>query len=551
MADYGRKNSTVRLLSGAVSLVLMGVIFYLSAQKGDASDELSMGFTSMLFGGDFAMLFNTVVRETGHIVEFAVFSLPVFIFFSTFKISIKRGYYLSLVFCALYAASDEIHQIFVEGRAYESLDIAADVLGALIGLTVLRFILAGFFKKNAPAPETTVSGEINRLVADAFASFVNNAEFNGVIDSGSASAFIEKSMSHKILSMTASALLKPENGVEDSVKKFVRNEVISEVVLQTRKTVKFIQAYKAMREKGAEPLCVKGIICRALYPDFDLRISSDEDLVASDADYTVCMDVLQTLGFVIKGNDNGYETSFYHPQSGCMIELHHTLFPDDGGVYSAFNSALGNLFESPASVRIEQTEILCPCADKHFLYLVLHAFKHFLISGLGIRQIADIALFATANKTDWQKIFDSCEKLRLSGFLSAVLKIGSVYFNFDISSVNCDKFDASPDIEPMLDDILNGGVYGPGDPDHLHAGIFTFNGYSEMLGVKKHRFRAILPPKEKIRQKYPFAKKHPVLLPAAFFIRLFSYMFSNHSTADTFDMARRRKELMRQYGINK
>ncbi|MBR0121172.1 MAG: hypothetical protein IJM10_05230, partial [Clostridia bacterium] len=138
-----------------------------------------------------------------------------------------------------------------------------------------------------------------------------------------------------------------------------------------------------------------------------------------------------------------------------------------------------------------------------------------------------------------------------TGFLSVVLEIGSVYFNFDISSVNCDKFDASPDIEPMLNDILNGGVYGPGDPDHLHAGIFTFNGYSEMLGVKKHRLHAILPPKEKIRQKYPFAEKHPVLLPAAYFIRLFSYMFSNHSTADVFDMARQRKELMRQYGINK
>ena len=133
MADYGRKNSTVRLLSGAVSLVLMGVIFYLSAQKGDASDELSMGFTSILFGGDFAMLFNTVVREIGHIVEFAVFSLPVFIFFSTFKISIKRGYYLSLVFCALYAASDEIHQIFVEGRSCELRDWAIDTAGAALG----------------------------------------------------------------------------------------------------------------------------------------------------------------------------------------------------------------------------------------------------------------------------------------------------------------------------------------------------------------------------------------------------------------------------------
>jgi VanZ family protein len=529
----------------------MGVIFYLSAQKGDASDELSMGFTSMLFGDDFALLFNTIVRETGHIIEFAVFSLPVLLFFSTFKISITRSYYAALLFCIIYAVSDEVHQIFVEGRAYEFLDIVADVLGALFGLSFLRVILVRFFTKTIPAPDKTESGEINKLVVDAFASFVNNEAFSGLIDSGNAQAFIEKSMRHKILPMTAPAFVKPENGIADGLKKSVRNEVISEVVLQTRKTVKFIQAYKSMLEKGAKPLCVKGIICRALYPDFDLRISSDEDLAASDADYSVCVDVLKSLGFEIKGDDNGYETSFYHAESGCMIELHHTLFPDDGGVYSAFNSALGNLFENPASVRIEQTEVFCPCADKHFLYLVLHAFKHFLISGVGIRQIADISLFATANKTDWQKIFDDCEKLKLSGFLSSVLLICSVYFNFDISSVKSDKFNSTLSFEPMLDDILCGGVYGPDNLDHLHAGVFTFNGYSEMLGIKKRRSTALIPPKEKIVKKYPFAKKYPVLLPAAYFMRLFSYAFSSHSTSAVFDSARRRKDLMKIYGINK
>ena len=103
----------------------------------------------------------------------------------------------------------------------------------------------------------------------------------------------------------------------------------------------------------------------------------------------------------------------------------------------------------------------------------------------------------------------------------------------------------------MFDDILCGGVYGPDSLDHLHAGVFTFNGYSEMLGIKKRRSTALIPPKEKIVKKYPFAKKHPVLLPAAYFMRLFSYAFSSHSTSAVFDSAKRRKELMKIYGINK
>ena len=40
-------------------------------------------------------------------------------------------------FCFLYAISDEVHQLFVEGRNFDIADIAADTLGATIAILLL------------------------------------------------------------------------------------------------------------------------------------------------------------------------------------------------------------------------------------------------------------------------------------------------------------------------------------------------------------------------------------------------------------------------------
>ncbi|MBO4894800.1 MAG: VanZ family protein [Clostridia bacterium] len=550
--NYSKKLN-IRIVCAHVSLALMLAVFYLSAQPGDASDVTSTGFISLLFNRDFdsAKILNGLIREGAHMVEFGALAVPVFFFFSTFAFPPLKRSVIATAFCALYAFSDEIHQYFVPGRAYEFSDVLADTLGAFAVVFILHVILRRKAEKSAPQSGISVS-QANALVLGAFSDYLGGREFGEKIDSENVGAFLKKSYEHKISAMTCKALLGGSSDLSEEKKERIRNEALSQVVYQTRKTEMFLRAYRGMIAAGAEPLCVKGIICRSLYPEFDLRISSDEDLVAQKDDFEKCKAVLLDLGFEIYNDSDGsYETGFLHKQSGCMIELHRTLFPEDGGVYSRFNSALGNLFERPASLRVERTEIFCPRADIHFLYLVLHAFKHFLISGVGIRQIADISLFAKAGRIDWQFVFDSCKELNLTGFLSAVLVIGSQYFGFDTDIVTSPDFQKDIDCEGILEDILNGGVYGPNDLDSIHSGIITFNEYASSLGIEKKRSSALFPPKEKIMKKYPFTEKHPVLLPAAYIARLFGYVFSRRSAGNTLSQAKRRKNLLGQYGIVK
>ena len=47
---------------------------------------------------------------------------------------------LGFAICTLYATSDEIHQLFIAGRAFEWQDLAFDLAGSLIGVVLYRLI---------------------------------------------------------------------------------------------------------------------------------------------------------------------------------------------------------------------------------------------------------------------------------------------------------------------------------------------------------------------------------------------------------------------------
>ncbi|MFH1981786.1 MAG: VanZ family protein [Pseudomonadota bacterium] len=63
---------------------------------------------------------------------------------------VKRSI-LTIVFTVIYGISDEFHQSFVPGRSPEVLDVAADGVGALIGvIAAQRFRHSGTRRRAAP-----------------------------------------------------------------------------------------------------------------------------------------------------------------------------------------------------------------------------------------------------------------------------------------------------------------------------------------------------------------------------------------------------------------
>jgi len=98
---------------------------------------------------------NIKIRSMGHFMEFVplgflLFMLAVTLFdFREKKLLNVFAFCLvfSLCLSALFALSDEIHQLFVKGRTFQAEDILTDTLGAFSGCIVSSIVTFIFKKK--------------------------------------------------------------------------------------------------------------------------------------------------------------------------------------------------------------------------------------------------------------------------------------------------------------------------------------------------------------------------------------------------------------------
>lgn len=137
-----------------LTLVWMIVIFSFSAKTADASsqDSLFIGETiGRLVIADFedwdakkkenfAKSIEYPIRKGAHMTEYAVLGILVFFSWNSLKYGIKRTALYSWMITVLYAASDEVHQLFVPGRSGQVTDVLIDSVGAAIGVG-LAYIL--------------------------------------------------------------------------------------------------------------------------------------------------------------------------------------------------------------------------------------------------------------------------------------------------------------------------------------------------------------------------------------------------------------------------
>ena len=77
---------------------------------------------------------DLVLRKLAHLAEYAVLG--------ALLLRACRRPWAALALATLYAASDEVHQLFVEGRQGSPLDVGIDALGALAGILAWQRLAA-------------------------------------------------------------------------------------------------------------------------------------------------------------------------------------------------------------------------------------------------------------------------------------------------------------------------------------------------------------------------------------------------------------------------
>ena len=299
-----------------------------------------------------------------------------------------------------------------------------------------------------------------------------------------------------------------------------------------------IQLLEEMEAAGIHAVLLKGYAICDCYALPESRTSSDADILIDPKDENRACEFMKEQGFTVDPRwKNGHHAVCHHPALGC-VELHVILYDEivedvwfgkmDGSEY---------IREPHMLVESEDGKYYTLGYTDHFIFLALHMIKHFILSGLTLQMMLDVALYFKkyAGKIDTDRVWNTISSLHYDKLFSCILWAMIQYCNFKLKGFPgiCSELPAQ--VEEILSDLEEGGWMGSSDEEARKQGWHEYNkrillrnhsrcGYVvQMLvwnfGILK---TALFPPIHRIQKKFPYSKKHPFLVPIAWIHRLFN-----------------------------
>lgn len=543
----GRKRIPINIALSAVSLVVIAYITLFCRTEGSANIDLT------------PFQFIHTAKEQPEAYRSAL--MNVFLFFPlglTLSNALPQKWHhwgrialTTLVGGILSAGIEYAQYRYALGMA-EVDDVICNTLGAFIGSTSL-LIARAIEKSRERARHTNMTLTTTET---QFLHIAKTAILGGDLPAENVDwpAIFTLANQQKLLPILFEAVRKMPAAEENAALFAVtKQQVIGQVLNQTVRSAEFADLYRKLCSAGLLPIVVKGQLCSRLYPLKDHRISADDDLCIPDAEFMNCHEQLLANGLTTDTPADELptadEVSYTKHGSPLYIELHRHLFDSSEDAHDELN----HFFADLKPVEIDGFLAMPP--HEHLLYLILHAYKHFVRSGIGLRQFCDIGLWARAYHTeiDWQRLHDQFASVHAATFAAAAFRIARDYLGieFDLPAPWSDAVDA----EPLLHDSLCGGVYGSNDYTRLHSSTVTLNAVkASRTGEKSSVLSTVFPKREYLERRYPYLKKRPYMLPIAWVQRITHYASEKRSGADnsasgSIKLAKERIELMKQYEI--
>ena len=159
MENKRMKNKKLGILAVVPVLLIACMIFWFSSETAEQSRLISGTLTRQILRiviSDYDALpkeeqtalilqFHFWVRKAAHLTEYLLLGLTTSACFVVWKVKFP---FLTAQICgSLYAATDEVHQLFVDSRSGELRDFLIDSFGVFLGIMICRCIFMMIRKK--------------------------------------------------------------------------------------------------------------------------------------------------------------------------------------------------------------------------------------------------------------------------------------------------------------------------------------------------------------------------------------------------------------------
>ena len=340
-------------------------------------------------------------------------------------------------------------------------------------------------------------------------AYLNKREVKDIkIDESNISFFVNFSKKHSLTSILYKAIKETKVDIKEEYLSKLEQYYLSNL----RKSLSFEKErgdlYRFLNENEIDFLPLKGIIIKDYYPDPHSREFADNDILFSSKPEKI-KEFFSKRGYQVKSYKKGCH-DVYLKKPFYNFEMHRALFIKHED-YSKYVSYFSNYLDKSNKIDGYQHSL---SKEDFYIYFTAHSYKHFHNSGCGVRTLIDYYLYLKNNNLDFDYINKELEKIDLKEFSDLISNLSIKVFdnqNLNIDELNTILFIASSGTYGTLEHAVNKGVKKKGKFGYFMSRVF--------------------PPLSFYKLAYPWAYRTIILIPIAWFHRLFRILFTDPKKA--------------------
>lgn len=260
----------------------------------------------------------------------------------------------------------------------------------------------------------------------------------------------------------------------------------------------------AMEKDSINCLPMKGWVMRNYYPNPLMRSMSDFDLLIQDLDGIQMQEWMKSHGYIPVRVRQSFHEQYKKPPY-MFIELHHHLLYEN--TLHPKPAALNEEAIWHHVIPVESKQHIYQLHDEAFyLHHLLHFYRHFTSSGVGLRFLADFYVFLRqkGSALNWEYIDHCLEELHLLDFSEQMKRTAMLSFEDQ-------SLDEKASI--IVNFLVSGGVHGSEQIQEISY-LLNHNPKSSYSCQKvRSLIRRCFPPLAMMQDQYTRLCDTPWLLP--------------------------------------
>ena len=282
--------------------------------------------------------------------------------------------------------------------------------------------------------------------------------------------------------------------------------------------------HQVMTEHNIPYTIIKGCASANDYPDPLMRAMGDVDFLVPMEYWEQAVELLKSEGFTAEGENHSFHVGFTKEGFPSEMEMHHDPFGFTKLSLPGLKEIIPEAVEKSVEVTCGDITFRMPDPFCHGTVLLLHAYRHLLYTGIGVRHLCDWAMFI--------RNFDEDEFIRIFKRRYEALGIWKLTQIFSATAhrylgIPYQKWMAKPEreeCEMLMLDILNGGNFGQGSGERETQNRSLYSGNRE-LTEGSNKLQMLRSLNKAALEHYPRMMKIKIFRPFGWIFVCFRYAF--------------------------